>query len=105
MTCLLAQNIDFNKINPTVDIYIISNLAQGNREMFLFKKKLVACDKETVKQCVVKSINVGFDGGCEFRCECEPVSDTCHMYLAQLFKPPYFSTAINLCEINITRIF
>ena len=97
VTCLLVKNINFN-------IYIISDLTKCNQEMFLFKKKLEACDKETIKPCVVKSINVGFDGGCEFRCECEPVLDTCYMYLAQLFKPPYFSTAINLCDINITRI-
>ena len=101
MTCLLVKNINFNMLSPVIDIYIVSNLAKCNQEMFLFKKKLATCDKETIKPCVVKSMNVGLDGGYEFRCECEPVLDT---YLAQLFKPPYFSTAINLCDINITRI-
>ena len=105
MTCLLVKNINFNILSPVIDIYIISDLAKCNQEMFLFKKKLAACDKETIKPCVVKSMNVGLDGGCEFRCECEPVLDTCYMYLAQLFKPPFFSTAINLCDITITRIF
>ena len=104
MTCLLVKNINFNMLSPVIDIYIVSNLAKCNQEKFLFKKKLATCDKETIKPCVVKSMNVGLDGGCEFRCECEPVLDTCYMYLAQLFKPPYFSTAINLCDINITRI-
>ena len=51
MTCLLLKDIDFNIISPVIDIYIISNLAKCNQEMFFFKKKLAACGKETETLC------------------------------------------------------
>ena len=105
LTCLSATSIEFNKIEPIIDMYIVTNMTQCNQEMFLFKKKLNVYDKETVKDCVARSVDMGSDGGCEFRCECEPLLDTCHMYLAQKLDPPYFSTAINLYNIIITRIF
>ena len=105
LTCLSATSIEFNKIRPIIDLYIATNMTQCNQEMFLFKKKLNVCDKETVKGCVARSVDVDSEGGCEFMCECEPVLDTCHMYLSQRFKPPYFSTAIDLYNIIITRIF
>ena len=85
-------------------MYTVTNMTQCNQEMFLFKKKLNVCDKETVKDCVARSVDMGSDGRCELRCEREPLLDTCHMYLAQRLDPPYFSTAIDLCDINITNI-
>ena len=104
LTCFLAANIQFNKTHPSVNVHLITNLTQCNQEMFFFTKKLTECDRETIKDCVIRSVDVGSDGGCEFWCECEPVLDTCHMYLAQRLDPPYFSTAIDLCNINITKI-
>ena len=80
-------------------------MTQCNQEMFFFTKKLTRCDRETVKDCTVRSIDVASDDVCEFMCECEPVLDMCHMYLAQRLDPPYFSTAINLCDINLSEIY
>ena len=104
LTCLSAANIDFNLTHPSLHVHLLTNMTHCDQEMFFFTKKLTECERETIKDCVVRSTDVGSDGGCEFRCECEPVLDTCHMYLAQRLDPPYFSTAIDLCNINITNI-
>ena len=79
-------------------------MTQCNQEMFFFTKKLTGCDRDTVKDCAVVSAEIDSDGVCEFRCECKPVLDTCYMYLAQRLDPPYFSSMINLCDMNITGI-
>ena len=104
LTCLSAANIQFNQTHPSLHAHLLTNLTQCNQEMFFFTKKLTGCDREAIKDCVARLVDVGSDGGCEFRCECEPVLDMCHMYLAQRLDPPYFSTAINLCNINISNI-
>ena len=107
LTCLSAtsRSTKSNQTHPSLDVHILTNITQCNQEMFFFTKKLTGCDREAIKDCVVRSVDVGSDGGCEFRCECEPVLDMCYMYLAQRLDPPYFSTAINLCDMYITRIF
>ena len=101
LTCLSATNIEFNQTHPSLNVQLLTNLTQYDREKFFFTKKLIKCDRETVKDCVARPIGVDSDGMCEFMCECEPVLDTCHMYLAQRLDPPYFSSAINLCDIRI----
>ena len=107
LTCLSAtsRSTKSNQTHPSLDVHILTNMTQCNQEIFFFTKKLTECDRETIKDCEVRSVDVGSDGGCEFRCECEPVLDMCYMYLAQRLDPPYFSTAINLCDMYITRIF
>ena len=103
LTCLLgtSRSLEFNLTHPSVNIHFLTNIIQCNEEMFFFTKKLTVCESETIKDCTVRSV----DGGCQFRCECEPLLDTCHMYLAQRLDPPYFSSVIKLCDMNITRIF